>query len=214
MAKQASLNSMIVDQATVRRILGVSHAQIIAYRERSKNPLPLVSASEEGATAKKLRYNLRQVFVWAICEPGLAEGIRAEHGVTHLPGSENYLDPRQEQARKTKIAADRAEMELEKMKGELIRTDDFIQILQILATYIHTQLEAVPPQIQKRLPTLPAQAMQVIKSAIAKCCNAAANMDQAFIESAPEAAVGYYLSHQKGNGAGTHGGTTKAERVG
>ncbi len=62
------------------------------------------------------------------------------------------LDPAQQKARKDKELADRAAMQNEKLRAELVRVDDAARIVTSMFTVVRTRLLAIPSKMAGRMP--------------------------------------------------------------
>lgn len=67
------------------------------------------------------------------------------------PGSENKLELNAERARKTKAEADIAEMQAEKMRGELVDAEEMTELLDMVVQEVRSKLlNTVPARIAVR----------------------------------------------------------------
>ena len=92
----------------------------------------------------------------------------AERAVRKSEGDAAVIDLRQEQARKTRAEADQAELDLAKMRGELVDVSEFRSTLRQIATTLRSQLVAVAGRYAPRtvgLKTLP-ESQQVWDGAV------------------------------------------------
>lgn len=89
---------------------------------------------------------------------------------------ENAYDPGQERARKDRIQADQAELNLLLTKGELVKRKEVVALIQTLASEMATRCDALIPLIQRNHPDIGFEALDTLDEEIRKFRNSFADM--------------------------------------
>ena len=98
----------------------------------------------------------------------------------HIDGTVTGLD--ESKTRKARLEADRAEMELQKMKRELIPVEDVLAITTGPIADIVNRLESLLPRLQRIMPEMSAAASEAVEREIATMRNEIASIQMEKLE--------------------------------
>lgn len=121
----------------VAEMLGVTTRTVTRYQERPTDPLPVREIVATGGN----KYQPNAVLEWAI-----RQRIKALSA-----GNEEVPDFNLERARLTRANADKAELELRELQGELLRADLVEKAMLLLVTNFRARILALPSKAAPEL---------------------------------------------------------------
>jgi phage terminase Nu1 subunit (DNA packaging protein) len=93
-----------------------------------------------------------------------------------VEGSQESIDLRTEQARRTRLQADRLELDLSTQRGEFIHISNVRDVLAQFASRAAAVFQSAPSRIKNRIPNLKPRELTIIKRELAGVSNAIADI--------------------------------------
>jgi len=145
-------NEHDLTRAAVAYGLDVDDRTVSRYQDRADRPLPV---KERRRTKAGNRYDLRDVIAWAV-EDALAKVCTGSDG--------NRYDYAAERARLTKAQADKTELEVAELRGDLISTPDALVQVEAMMMGVRTKLLALPVKVASQVAATPAEMVKLQES--------------------------------------------------
>jgi len=153
-----------VIHAELAEIMGVAKPTITRYHRAG---MPIYKLTGRG---KANLYDTEDVIMWWIDNE-----IAKRFG--NLDENENAIDKDHEQARLARANADGKEIDNQERKRELASVTVMAEIIGKVGSQISAVLDSIPQKIKRRVPSLTANDIELIKKEIVKTQNAAAAME-------------------------------------
>jgi phage terminase Nu1 subunit (DNA packaging protein) len=130
-------------KAGVAYALGCDARTVSRYQDSDEHPLPV---KERRRTRAGNRYDLRQITAWAVQEALRKIGIGKDGTV---------YDYNIERARLTKAQADKTELEVAELRGELISTPKALIQVESMVGAMRAKLLSLPTKVAAKIATTP-----------------------------------------------------------
>ena len=154
-----------VNQVTLAGILGVSRRTLTTYM---KQGMPIYKRNAEGG--RQHLFETADIISWWVEK-------QIENRFGDLDNAEESLNREHEQARLAKANADGRELDNAVKRGELAPVEIISKVLSQTTSQIAAILDSIPQQVKRRVPSLSATDMEVIKKEIIKIQNSASEIE-------------------------------------
>lgn len=145
--------------------MGVTSQTLTSYHKHKGMPI-----FQRTVRGKPNIYDTEDVMMWWVNKE-----IDKRFG--GLGATEDVVDREHEQGRLARASADGKELDNEVRRGELAPVSMMSDILGKVGSQIAAILDSIPQQVKRRVPSLSANDIEIIKKEVIKSQNAAASLE-------------------------------------